>query len=174
MTRTYDKTCPHCGAFEGELHKDNCKIMLDRLKAANIQRSQASPRATVPSCLVYIESIPHNEQRYDTCGDWFYQENVDHEPLLKIKVSSLASRREMFLVAIHELVEAFLCECAGVTEAEVDAFDLSRPTEGEEPGDNFQAPYYLQHQIATGIERILAAEAEVSWQEYEQHIKELS
>lgn len=95
-----------------------------------------------------------------------------------IKVSHLKDRREMFLIAIHELIEAFLCECAGITEQQVDDFDMNYAekavSDPDEPGDYPKAPYYHQHQIATGIERILAAEAGVSWLEYEKHIEELS
>lgn len=152
---------------------------------------------------VIITSTLHKDQRYDTCGDWYYapawwdisKPGMTKEvPIecLRISVSQLPDRREMFLIAIHELIEAFLCECAGVTEASVDDFDknfesgwletdslvgnkLALPIGyPKEPGDHPDAPYYHQHQLATGIERILAAEAGVSWLEYEQHIQELS
>jgi hypothetical protein len=121
---------------------------------------------------ITIYSIPHSTQRYDTCGDWSYQYNG-----LVISVSQLPSRREMWLVAIHELIEAFLCECTGITERQVDDFDMRKYPEiavqNAEPGDCPVAPYYKAHQIATGIERILAVEAGVDWLTYEQHIKEL-
>jgi hypothetical protein len=152
--------------------------------------TQFAGRAAVPPWVnglrVHISSIPHKNQRYDTCGDWFQRQ--DDLGQLVINVSYLPSRREMFLVAIHELIEAFLCECAGITQASVDKFDkefsdliynedqkdLARPGDHEwEPGDDIRAPYYKQHQFASGIERILAAEAGVDWLTYEQHIKEL-
>ena len=148
-----------------------------------IENCTCKARATVPRLNVSIESLDHSDQRYDTCGDWYYGATSQNEGELYIKVSQLPSRREMFLVAIHELIEAFLCECAGVTEKQVDAFDLmfNDHKEGDwgedmpiEPGDDTRAPYYHQHQIATGIERILAAEAQVDWLEYERHIQELS
>lgn len=127
------------------------------------------------SPIALIRGIPHVDQRYDTCGDWYYQEILGGTALC-INVSRLPDRREMFLVAIHELIEAFLCECAGVTEASVDQFDMGgqKVAHCDEPGDDLRAPYYRQHQIATGIERILAAEVGVSWLEYEKHIEELS
>jgi hypothetical protein len=132
-------------------------------------------------CRVMIWPVDHSAQQYDTCGDWYRSNQTLH-----INVSRLPDRREMFLVAIHELVEAFLCECVGITEQQVDEFDLkferkkscgdsglnSNPC--EEPGDDSQAPYYHQHQIATGIERILAAEVGVDWPTYEKHINELT
>jgi hypothetical protein len=147
---------------------------------------QASPRAIVPTddLNIIIIAIPHIMQRYDTCGDW-YEAPAFWEQMktpgdravrcLQIRVSAELPRKEQFLAAIHELVEAFLCECAGVSEAEVDKFDLAYgpPDEGE-PGDESIAPYYRQHQFASGIERILAAEAGVDWLNYERHINELS
>jgi hypothetical protein len=171
-------------------NQDETEIDLHGLALVREPAVQASPRATVPTLtnglMVSLVSVLHKDQRYDTCGDWYYSADKTH---LIVSVSELPSRREMFLVAIHELIEAFLCECAGITEAEVDKFDLSfsdliyeeeqkdskRPADHEwEPGDDARAPYYKQHQIATGIERILAAEVGVSWLKYESHIEELS
>lgn len=135
------------------------------------------------SLAIWISSIPHNAQRYDTCGDYQYVNNV-----LSLTISELPSRREMYLVAIHELIEAALCEAEGITHEEIDKFDMGPPggtwqgvtmetakvSLGYEPGDDIRAPYYHQHQIATGIERILAAEMGVDWLVYERHIQELS
>lgn len=159
LRRKPGERCPICG-------DSSCSVPQE------IKQNPLMPM----SPMALIRGIPHSDQRYDTCGDWYYQE-VLGSTVLCINVSRLADRREMFLVAIHELVEAFLCECAGVTEAEVDQFDYGHAQmalKGEEPGDCITAPYYKQHQIATGIERILAAEAGVSWLEYEKHVEELS
>jgi hypothetical protein len=122
-----------------------------------------------------IKSIPHQDQRYETCGDWFYIDTGElvTDGTLCIRVSQLSSRREMLLIAIHELIEAVLCEQQGVSPEEVDQFDLNFQGPGE-PGDAWLSPYYSQHQIATGIERILATELEVNWLEYEKHLEELS
>ena len=134
---------------------------------------------------ILIRSIPHQAQRYNTCGDWYWWDAnipagyipagedslVIKERTLHIRVSMLKAR-EMWLVAVHELIEALLCDYAGVSMADVDAFDTEFKGEGE-PGDDINAPYYRQHQIATGIERMLAAELGVAWREYEEHINEL-
>jgi hypothetical protein len=136
---------------------------------------------------ISIASIPHSSQRYDTCGDYYYGQDHIQEDTLFINVSQLASRREMILVAIHELIEWALCEAAGIGNEEIDEFDKNfnhtSPRPGGrsrtmitdmEPGDSQDAPYYKQHQFATGIERILAAEMEIDWLEYERHIEDLS
>lgn len=137
--------------------------------------------AHVATLGILIQDIPHREQRYNTCGDYF-EEKLEYSPelggyptLLHVKVSKLPSRREMFLVAIHELIELALCEAEGIGIEEIDRFDMQEgmDIEGIEPGDHPDAPYYKQHQIASGIERILAAEMGVDWLTYERHIAEL-
>ena len=189
--------CPSCLATAGEEHKPDCLMGTPLMPVEGVdyqgtksgrlgpgagqsnvpKEKQASPRVTVPPLRVRIREIDHREQRYDTCGDWQWLAPgyPSPHPTLMVTVSTLPDRREMFLVAIHELIEAFLCGCAGITEAQVDVFDLSQEYYFEgEPGDQPAAPYYKQHQFATGIERILAAEVGVNWLEYERHIQELS
>jgi hypothetical protein len=123
--------------------------------------------------LIVIEVIPHEEQRYCTCGDWFYEGNA-----LRIKVSRMGDWRHEALVAIHELVEVLLCRHDGVPEEAVDKFDFAfeaarQPGNDDEPGDDPQAPYRKQHCFATGIERLLAAELGIDWKHYEQEINRL-
>ncbi len=123
---------------------------------------------------IIIESIPHEEHRYTTVGDWFY----DADGTLRIKVSKLSDWRYEALVAIHELVEVMLCKQAGITVAETDKFDKefeAKRTEDndEEPGDQPEAPYVRQHCIATGIERLLAAELGVNWKPYDKELIDL-
>src|ERR1700729_1002662 len=89
---------------------------------SNIPREIKQNPLMPMSPMVLIRGIPHVDQRYDTCGDWCYQEMTGGTAFC-INLTPLPSRREMFLVAIHELIEAFLCECAGVTEKQVDDFD---------------------------------------------------
>lgn len=118
--------------------------------------------------LVSIISVPHKEQRYDTCGDYY------GDPPM-IVVSELPSRREMLLVAIHELIELALCEAEGIGIEEIDKFDMAEEMDqdGIDPGDHSESPYYKQHQIASGIEKLLAAEMGVDWLTYERHVAEL-
>jgi hypothetical protein len=123
---------------------------------------------------IKIDIIDHKKQRYDTVGDWYYDANGT----LHIHVSKLADGRHEHLVAIHELVEALLCEEAGVDEEDVTAFDLvyeanRKAGDTSEPGDSVAAPYYKQHQIATGMEKILAAQMHVDWNSYERDINQL-
>jgi hypothetical protein len=124
---------------------------------------------------ILIETVPHREQRYDTCGDWL--EQVDGT--WHIRISELPTKTALFpekfafLVAFHELIEMALCQASGTTAAEVDSFDLAYAGSRDEPGDDEDAPYYDQHQIATGLERTMAALLGVDWAEYERAINEL-
>lgn len=122
---------------------------------------------------IIIETIPHENHRYTTVGDWFY----DNDGTLHIKVSKLSDERREVLIAVHELVEVVLCKQAGITVEQVDKFDMEtfdyKDHPDEEPGDDPSAPYVKQHCIATGVERILAAELGVNWKEYEDELGEL-
>lgn len=127
---------------------------------------------------ILIETIPHSAQRYDTVGDW----TVDCDGTVNIRVSELPTKNALFpekfafLVALHELVEWALCEARGVTPGVVDDFDIGwKPHDGlKEPGEDDDAPYYEQHQMATGVERTVAAALGVNWAEYERALDALS
>ena len=85
-------------------------------------------------------------------GDWFYSPGGD----LHIQVTckgerDVIDRKELFLVALHELVEAVLCRHDGVPQAAVDTFDTVFNGDGE-PGDHPEAPYQKQHRMACLIE----------------------
>jgi hypothetical protein len=124
---------------------------------------------------ITIETIPHHWQRYPTCGDWTINNSGND---IDIKISETGNWEYNALVAVHELIEVLLCAHENISQTEVDEFDIEfekhRP-EGsvEEPGDNLMAPYRKQHCIATGIERIVAAEMNVSWSDYEALINSL-
>jgi hypothetical protein len=111
---------------------------------------------------IVIETIPHSQQRYDTIGDWFYAD----DGTLYIKVSSdidgFESDNAQFLVALHELVEVWLCQSRGITQAQVDHFDFNfnafDNTLVTEPGDHPDAPYRREHRFAMMIEHLVAHE----------------
>jgi len=75
------------------------------------------------------------------------------------------------------MIEAYLAIHAGVSPAAVDRFDKAyeakrKRGDDSEPGDDPKAPYYRQHQIATGIERLLAVELGVDWSTYDREVIE--
>lgn len=123
---------------------------------------------------IKIATIPHQDQRYPTCGDW--QSHFDTS--IEIYVSDMNNWRMEACVAVHELVEALLCRHHEVDGMAVDVFDMqyekNRP-EGDhsEPGDDPGAPYRKEHCFATGIERLLVAELGLDWRTYENVINAL-
>jgi hypothetical protein len=123
---------------------------------------------------VKIVTIPHEEQRYPTVGDWVV--NGDN---LYISVSKMSDPRYELLVAVHELVEALLCKERGIPQELVDKFDMeyeasrSEWDTTSEPGDAAGAPYKKEHFFATTVERLLAAELGVDWEKYEAEVPAL-
>lgn len=118
--------------------------------------------------MISIEFIDHSHQRYKTIGDWFRDEKG-----LNIKVSKMTDKRHELLVAIHELVEVVLCEQRGITQAQVDQFDMDH-LESDDPGSLTDAPYRKEHEFATAIEMLVAQALGVDWSEYEKEVGNLS
>lgn len=112
---------------------------------------------------IVIETIHHNSQRYDTVGDWW----IDPDGSWQIRVSEMVHDAE-FLVALHELVEMAAALHNGCTVKQLDDFDMKwKPHDGiNEPGDDPSAPYYHEHQLASGIERLMSAELRIDWVKY--------
>jgi hypothetical protein len=112
---------------------------------------------------IEIEAIDPAKIRYSTCGDWQWLE----DGTLRIEVPDFRGNKDSaFLVAIHELVEAWLCNRDGITEAEVSAWDINNP-ELEEPGDSKNAPYHRQHAKAMAIEKKLCQAMTIDWREHQ-------
>ncbi len=108
-----------------------------------------------------VRTVPHDQQRYSTVGDWRNEEDGIGE----ILVSNMGETDYEFLIAIHEQVEAYLCWKRGITDEAVTAFDVAYEGEGE-PGDSPEAPYRKEHVFATKLERLLAEELGVNWEDY--------
>lgn len=123
---------------------------------------------------IIIKTIPHKYQRYSTVGDWFFDDSGD----LQIRVSDLGDDKMNAAIALHEMAEALMCKANGVSQKEVDDFDMqfeAQRQEGnlEQPGDNVLAPYFIEHGVASGIERIFAAEMGIDWNAYTKAIEAL-
>jgi Mn-dependent DtxR family transcriptional regulator len=127
--------------------------------------------------MIIIQTIPHKEQRYETCGDYWRDKKGD----LQIRVSDTGNTNMNFLIAVHELIEVFLTEDRGIKEPLIKAFDEKFEAErlkgihriDDDPGDKFDAPYRKEHFFATNIERMLCAELGVNWQEYDNTVMSL-
>ena len=127
-----------------------------------------------------IRSVPQEDQRYATLGDYF-DDIEGGKPVKRIRVTQMKDERYEFLIAIHELVEEALTRYHGVAEADILAFDLQFEAERRqgkhildaEPGNDPRAPYDYEHRFAENIERILALALGVDWHAYETYCASL-
>jgi hypothetical protein len=128
---------------------------------------------------IEIKTIAAAKQRYETVGDWYdvtkayptIGDEPDHRTV--IVVSKFPDEKHEFLIALHEMVEMYLCHARGITVKMVDEFDFGWKGDGE-PGDDPAAPYCREHQFASVIERMMAHELGVDWEEYEKQIEAVS
>jgi len=119
-----------------------------------------------------LEVIDKSEMRYPTVGDWQEVETPDGTPFVRVQVADTGNSDYNFLVAVHELVEYYLCKRFGIREEEVSFFDETHP-DSDEPGDENDAPYRAPHCLATGVERILAAALNVPWKDYDETLDKI-
>ena len=126
---------------------------------------------------IFIKTIPHKKQRYRTAGDWFFDKFGD----LYIRVSFLGNWRYEFLVALHEMIEVAICKSEGISQREVDAFDIAFEKErdknmhndSDEPGDDPRSPYKDAHQFAGKIEKMTSNILGVVWDKYGDSVEAL-
>lgn len=123
---------------------------------------------------IVIKTVPHSRQRYNTVGDYYY--TIWGTRL--ILVSKMGDWRNEIPVAIHELIETTLCRNDGVTDEDVDRFDLEHdqnraPGDASEPGDDPNAPYHSQHVYATKVEAEVCKKLGLDWEVYDVGIQQL-
>lgn len=158
----------HAAYSFGEWWLSIKRILLSLLSGMRRQTSSDSGRPTSaitsstmngaanrPINRIIIEAIPHEQQRYDTAGDWYF--TPEGELIIRVSADSANVLEDQnFLYAMHELVEVALCQKEGVTQEQVDQFDFA--FEGEsEPGDDPASPYRTQHRRAMLIEHLMAS-----------------
>jgi hypothetical protein len=121
-----------------------------------------------------IETIPHSEQFYDTCGNYW----TDDDGVKIVRISELGNPDLEFLVLLHEMIEQKLCEKRGITDEKItkfdEAFEAKRKSGNtDEPGDAVGCPYGKEHFFASTIERLILAELGVDMKKYEEVINSL-
>ena len=123
--------------------------------------------------MIQVQIIKHEDQRYPTVGDWVFGEDTPAKMHnLLVSVSQTGNQDYNDLVAVHEIIEAILCRANGVSDENVTNWDrdhMDHPDPGSIPG----CPYYREHLVAEVIEKIVASELQVDWQEYEETLEKL-
>lgn len=126
---------------------------------------------------IIVKTIPHKEQRYETPGDWWWEDDV-----LQIRVSELGNKHYEWFIAEHEINEALLCRRDGVSEKSASDFDKEfedlrklhpRIIGDQEPGNMVTAPYHKQHKAATDIENMTCAIFGEDWRDYDNKVNSL-
>ena len=101
-------------------------------------------------------------------GDWMEQGNE----LRIIRALRMDNLMDTYAVAIHEMVEQFLCARDGVSDEVVTAFDAAWDNEDEydEEGDDPTAPYHAQHLAAKAVERRFVEACGDTWEAYDARV----
>jgi hypothetical protein len=121
---------------------------------------------------IYVKTIAHNEQRYNTVGDYY----TNDEGQDQLRVSEDTDHVYEMAVILHELVEMCWARDHGVGNDIIDAFDNEfeqlirdgKESEDAEPGDHPDCPVYEGHQMASVIERAFITMMGRSWKFYDQ------
>lgn len=119
---------------------------------------------------IIIEVVKQEEQRYKTLGDWQFSGEDDRD--LSIRVSDTGYIWYNYLLIIHELIEAIICQLTGVKQEVVDKWDIDHP-DADEPGDLPGCPYKSAHKYAEYIEFSLCTMLEIKWYYYMQRLEEM-
>ncbi len=99
---------------------------------------------------ICIQVIPHKAQRYDTCGDYWEDDNGNWQ----VRISKTKWKDESCTL-LHELVEMILTIHHKVSWAEIDRFDMSNQ-ELQDPGSCKKAPYHKEHMAAIKVEGLMS------------------
>jgi hypothetical protein len=115
---------------------------------------------------IYKKVIPQSEQRYNTTGDWWFDDNGD----LQIRCSDLGNEKIEFEYMRHEEIEAFLCKVRGITQKMCDdfdmKFDLIDGNKDKQPGDAPDCPYRKEHFFSDSLNRFECVELGIEWEDF--------
>ena len=117
---------------------------------------------------VHIKLVPLSTIRNNDVGDYFWEGDS-----LFINVVDLPEYSHSMLIAIHELIEAFMTDYQGIKEEDINKFDALYDAErvgglhaDEEPGFDNRACYRDAHTLCTAIEMMICAFLKISWKDY--------
>jgi hypothetical protein len=100
---------------------------------------------------IEIKFIPHENQRYDTAGDYF--RNTDGD--LMVRVSKDKDWKREWGIMLHELFEVGILMARDKELKSINAIDkFDKEYLGFEPGMNPHAPYHREHLLAAEAEEL--------------------
>lgn len=107
-----------------------------------------------------IEAVTKKFTRNNQLGDYYKKGKTDF-----FEIKKLGNKDQEKLVFLHEFIEQWLTEREGIREEDIFAFDEAHPN-CPEPGMLPDSPYRKQHIFAENIERIVAHEIGINFEEY--------
>jgi len=119
------------------------------------------------SLKIILEVIPHEKQRLNEQGDWWWDGDT-----LQVRASELGDWRYNFLLLAHEMDEAVFCRYNHITTTMVDQDQIwaSQHPEIENNPDSFSgypgSCLQVQHNDALALEWIRSRILGVNWQDY--------
>lgn len=126
---------------------------------------------------IIIKPIDSENQRYPTCGDWLYDAE---DNAIEVRVNRMSDWRSEIAVVVHELIEALCCIKNRIPEVKVMSFDIQyekeraegKHSETDEPGDDPNSPYHLEHVKATSVEKETCLQLNLNWDEHQRNVNE--
>lgn len=98
-----------------------------------------------------------------------YQTLIDGNLIVTSYMKDQESENYAFLIAIHELIEQKLTKLRGIEEKDIDDYDASKVINKEL---DIPCPYIKEHIFSENIERQIAFEMGIDWNEYEKYYGE--
>lgn len=109
---------------------------------------------------IKIRTKPYKDMRYPTVGDWQEKRGV-----IQITVAKELGLVSGLAMALHEIVEKVKCDMTGVTEQQVDEWDMSHLLT-DDPGLDPDAPYHEQHLSGEAMERAACVIFNLPWKKH--------
>jgi len=122
---------------------------------------------------IIVEIVPLEEQRYETLGDYYYENDILH-----FKITDTGNDTYNKAILVHELVEELLTKHNGINEEDILKFDLWVADEVEngrypvdaEPGEHPQSPYKKEHIFSENVERQIMNFLNIDFKEYDKTV----
>lgn len=123
---------------------------------------------------IRAKTVDFYSQRYITLGDYFHKNER-----LNIHISDTGNPHYNFLILVHELLEEYLTRYVGIKEKDITKFDMKFEN-GDikdsslytEPGNHLKSPYRKQHRFSENIERLIAHEMGIDFNDYDKYLCE--
>lgn len=154
-----------------------CHIKTESFGGKISRKIQQRIEEGVGTMMCFVRTIPHVFQVYNTCGNYEWTE----DGMLVVFISDMNNEQYTFLVAIHEIIEAYLCKKRGITIDSINKFDEQFEKDrityqwgnDVEPGHDKKAPYLKEHVFAENVEKQLAKQSRIDWERYAKTVNDL-